>query len=168
MRLSRQGMDYDNWTRDMKIYGFASDSLTNIWAGIGAGQWAVGFSDNPTFSKGRLTKANKMPIGAFGILYCTETSSYTTPFVVYSKADANETVSNIWSEPWVLPFKIKPLGDPDRSMSVDDAKQLLPSMQDDGRMDPRKHLITVQGNFAFQPSEISDADWSTLIENLAI
>ena len=152
----------------MKIYGFASDSLTNIWAGIGAGQWAVGFSDNPTFNKGRLTKAAKMPIGAFGILYCTETSAYTTPFVVYSKPDPVETVSNIWSEPWVLPFKIKPLGNPDRSMSVDDAKLLLPGMQEAGRADPRKHLITVQGNFAFQASEISDADWSTLIENLAI
>jgi hypothetical protein len=151
----------------MKIYGFSSDSLTNIWAGIGAGQWAVGLSDNLTFNKGRLTKAEKMPIGAFGILYCTETASYTTPFVVYSRPDPVKTISNIWTRPWVFPFKIKPLGDPTRSMSVADATTLLPSMQEPGRTDPRKHLITVQGNFAFQASEISDADWSTLIENLA-
>ncbi|WP_147414329.1 hypothetical protein [Sphingomonas gilva] len=152
----------------MKIYGFASDSLTNIWAGIGSGQWAVGSSKNESFSKGRLTKAQKMPIGAFGILYCTETTAYTTPFVVYSKPDPQQTVTNIWSEPWVLPFSIKPLGNPTRSMSVEQAKLLLPSMHETGRSDPRKHLITVQGNFAFQASEISDADWSALIENLAI
>ena len=151
----------------MKIYGFASDSLTNIWAGIGSGRWAVGSSDSDTFNKGRLTKAQKMPIGAFGILYCTETTAYTTPFVVYSKPDPGLTISNIWSEPWVLPFAIKPLGDPTRSMTIEQAKALLPSMQLPSRTDPRKHLITVQGNFAFQSSEITDEDWSVLIEHLA-
>jgi hypothetical protein len=152
----------------MKIYGFASDSLTNIWAGIGAGRWAVGIAKNESFNKGRLTKAAKMPIGAFGILYCTETTSYTTPFVVYSRPDAEATIHNVWSDPWVLPFKIKPLGNPSRSMSVEEAKDILPSMQDSSRDDPRKHLITVQGNFAFQASEITDVDWSILIEKLAI
>ena len=33
----------------MKLYSFASENLTNIWAGIGAGMWAVGESDNPAF-----------------------------------------------------------------------------------------------------------------------
>jgi hypothetical protein len=59
----------------MKLYSFASENLTNIWAGIGAGMWAVGESDNPTFVKGRNTKAARMPIGAFGILYCNDTES---------------------------------------------------------------------------------------------
>ena len=152
----------------MNIYGFASDSLTNIWAGIGSGQWAVGKSSDPTFSKGRITKAAKMPVGSFGILYCNETNSYTTPFVVYSRPDPKRTISNIWAEPWVLPFGIKPLGNPTLSMSIEQARELLPSMQEEGRDDPRKHLITVQGNFAFQASHISESDWTVLIEKLAI
>jgi len=152
----------------MKIYGFASDSLTNIWAGIGAGRWAVGASDNPTFSKGRLTKAAKMPIGAFGILYCSETGCYTTPFVVYSSPDPAETITNIWSDPWVLPFGIKPLGNPTRSLTTAQVKDLVPTVIEKKIANPLTHFITVQGNFAFQPSEITDADWSILIEKLAI
>src|SRR3569623_824609 len=152
----------------MRIYGLASDSLTNIWAGIGSGLWAVGISTNATFTAGRKTKAAKMPIGALGILYCTQTTSYTTPFVVYSIPVSEKTITDVWADPWVLPFKIKPLGDPSRSLSVERAKVLLPSMQEPGKDDPRKHLITVQGNFAFQPSDISDEDWSALIEELAI
>jgi hypothetical protein len=73
----------------MKLYSFASENLTNIWAGIGAGVWAVSESENPTFVKGRITKAARMPIGAVGILYCNETGSLTVPFVVYSRADAD-------------------------------------------------------------------------------
>ncbi|HEY0597473.1 hypothetical protein [Sphingopyxis sp.] len=152
----------------MKIYGFASDSLTNIWAGIGAGRWAVGASDNPTFNKGRQTKAAKMPIGSFGILYCSETGCYTTPFVVYSHPDPEAMVSNIWADPWVLPFGIKPLGNPSRSMTVAEMKELLPTVRERQIKNPLTHFITVQGNFAFQPSEISEADWSVLIEKLAI
>ncbi|MGB7411350.1 MAG: hypothetical protein WA910_09420 [Sphingopyxis granuli] len=152
----------------MEIYGFASDSLTNIWAGIGSGLWAVGEAKDATYEKGRRTKADSMPVGAFGILYCRETASYTTPFVVYSKPDPAKTISNIWAVPWVLPFQIKPLGNPTKSLSVARAKAVLPSMQLPGKDDPRKHLITVQGNFAFQPSKITDADWSVLIQELAI
>jgi hypothetical protein len=152
----------------VKIYGFASDSLTNIWAGIGAQRWAVGLSTDPSYTKGRLTKAQKMPIGAFGILYCSETSSYTTPFVVYSRPRPDETITNIWSDPWVLPFGIKPLGNPDRSLTVQDMLTVIPNAKARGITDPRKHFITVQGNFAFQHSEIEDADWAVLIEKLAI
>lgn len=152
----------------MRIYGFASDSLTNIWAGIGAQRWAVGKAASEAYEKGRLTKAAKMPIGAFGILYCNETSSYTTPFVVYSRPDPSAVIRNIWADPWVLPFGIKPLGNPDRSLSVAQMIEVIPNAAERGIVDPRKHLITVQGNFAFQSSEISEDDWAALIEHLAI
>jgi len=152
----------------MKIYGFASESLTNIWAGIGAQKWAVGRSNDPAYSKGRKTKAEKMPIGPFGVLYCNETSSYTTPFVVYSKPHATEVISNIWADPWVLPFGIKPLGNPQRSLTVAQMLEVIPHATERRITDPRKHLITVQGNFAFQASDITDDDWAVLIEHLAI
>lgn len=152
----------------MKIYGFASDSLTNIWAGIGAQRWAVGQAADAAYNKGRLTKAAKMPIGAFGILYCSETSSYTTPFVVYSKPAADEVITNVWRDPWVLPFGIKPLGNPIRSLTIAKMLKIIPNAMERGITDPRKHFITVQGNFAFQPSEITDEDWAMLIEELAL
>ncbi|MCV9937881.1 hypothetical protein OIU35_16115 [Boseaceae bacterium BT-24-1] len=147
----------------MKLYSFASDNLTNIWAGIGAGLWAVGESDDSTFVKGRITKAARMPIGAFGILYCNETRSLTVPFVVYSKADAERTESQVWSKSWVLPFSIKPLGTPRRQLSRDRALEIVPSLS--GKRFEK--LFLVQGQFAFQAADVADEDWAVLIQELA-
>jgi hypothetical protein len=147
----------------MKLYSFASENLTNIWAGIGAGMWAVGESDNSTFVKGRITKAARMPIGAFGILYCNETGSLTTPFVVYSKADTERTETQVWSKAWVLPFAIKPLGNPRRQLPRERARKMLPSLKDKSF----EKLFLVQGQFAFQATEATDADWAILIQELA-
>ena len=147
----------------MKLYSFASENLTNIWAGIGAGLWAVGESDNSTFVKGRNTKADRMPVGAFGILYCNETSSLTVPFVVYSKANPNRTENEVWSKPWVLPFSIKPLGNPRRQLPRERARQILPSLEENSF----EKLFLVQGQFAFQAAEVTDADWAILVQDLA-
>lgn len=147
----------------MKLYSFASENLTNIWAGIGAGMWAVGESDNATFVKGRITKAARMPIGAFGILYCNETGSLTVPFVVYSKADNDRKETEVWSKTWVLPFSIKPLGNPRRQLTREKARQILPSLKEKSF----EKLFLVQGQFAFQATEVTDLDWAILIQELA-
>jgi hypothetical protein len=147
----------------MKLYSFASENLTNIWAGIGAGLWAVGESDNSAFVKGRITKASRMPIGAFGILYCNETGSLTVPFVVYSKADANRIETEVWSKNWVLPFAIKPLGNPRRQLTRDRAREIIPSLKEKSF----EKLFLVQGQFAFQATEVMDEDWAVLIQELA-
>lgn len=147
----------------MKLYSFASENLTNIWAGIGAGLWAVGESENSTFVKGRITKASRMPVGAFGILYCNETGSLTVPFVVYSKADVDRVETEVWSKAWVLPFAIKALGTPRRQIARDHAKQIIPSLKDKSF----EKLFLVQGQFAFQSTEVTDEDWAILIQELA-
>jgi hypothetical protein len=147
----------------MKLYSFASENLTNIWAGIGAGLWAVGESDKSAFVKGRITKANRMPIGAFGILYCNDTGSLTVPFVVYSKADTERAETEVWSKTWVLPFAIKPLGNPRRQLNRERARQILPSLKEKSF----EKLFLVQGQFAFQATEVTDADWAILIQELA-
>jgi hypothetical protein len=147
----------------MKLYSFASENLTNIWAGIGAGMWAVGESGKPAFVKGRITKAARMPIGAFGILYCNETGSLTVPFVIYSKADPDRIETEVWSKTWVLPFAIKPLGNPRRQLTRGRARQLLPSLKDKSF----EKLFLVQGQFAFQATEVTDFDWAILIQELA-
>jgi hypothetical protein len=150
----------------LDLYVFASNNLTNIWAGVGAERWAVAQSDSGAFSKGRVTKAKKMPIGSFGILYCKETQSLTVPFVVYSGIDLEETVKDIWPEEWILPFSIKPLGTPRKQMPIATAKALLPSLirEPERRFD---NLIHVRADFAFQTSEVSHDDWAILIQELA-
>jgi hypothetical protein len=147
----------------MKLYSFASDNLTNIWAGIGAGMWAVGESDNSTFVKGRITKAARMPVGACGILYCNETRSLTVPFVVYSRVDPERTETHVWSKAWVLPFAIKPLGTPRRQLSRERAREVIPSLASKSF----ERLFLVQGQFAFQAADVTDADWAILIQELA-
>ena len=146
----------------MKLYSFASENLTNIWAGIGAGMWAVGESGKAAFVKGRITKAARMPIGAFGILYCNETGSLTVPFVVYSKADPERTETDVWSKAWVLPFCIKPLGNPRRQLTRKRAREILPSLKNNSF----EKLFLVQGQFAFQATEVTDDDWAVLIQEL--
>jgi len=150
------------------IYVFASNSLTNIWAGVGAETWAVAPAEaGSAHEKGRITKAKKMPVGALGILYCSETRELTVPFVVYSAADQSAVVSHIWDAAWVLPFKIKPLGNPHRRLSIEEVKAVLPSFA----VDPTpafNNVFRVRADFAFQTSQIGAADWSALIEKLAV
>jgi len=148
----------------MKLYAFASNNLTNIWAGVGAGKWAVAPSSDATFSKTRVTKAKRMPVGAFGILYCVQTRSFTVPFVIYSGV-AETIVRDIWPEPWVLPFSMKALGTPQRQMSREQAGVLLPSVRG-GRIGLTK-LIPVPATFAFNGSEVGDDDWAVLVRELA-
>jgi hypothetical protein len=152
----------------MNIYVFASNTLTNIWAGVGAEMWAVAPAElGSSHEKGRITKAKKMPVGGLGILYCSETRELTVPFVVYSQVDETVVVSHVWGMDWVLPFKIKPLGNPHRRMSIDQAKSGLPSFATDPQP-AFNHVFRVRADFAFQTSQISSADWSVLIEKLAI
>jgi hypothetical protein len=79
----------------MDLFCFASNSLTNIWAGIGAGMWAVA-ETSPADMKARITKAKRMKVGSPGLLYCNDTHSFTTPFLVHSEPDPERIVPGIW------------------------------------------------------------------------
>ena len=152
----------------MDVYVFASSTLTNIWAGVGANLWAVApLETGSPQEKGRITKARKMPIGALGILYSSADKSLTVPFVVQSSPNEIQTITHIWPERWVLPFTIKPLGSPHRRLSIEDAKRCLPAF----KVEPEpafNNVFRVRADFAFQTSQISDGDWSVLIEKLAV
>ena len=150
----------------MAIYVFSSDNLTNIWAGIGAGLWAVSKPKDPSVHQGRVTKAEKIKIGSLGVLYCNAIHALTTPLVVYSTPEPNVTIKNIWPEPWVLPFKIHPLGTPNKKIGKDEAMEALPTLR---ALAHRNfgHALPVQGNLAFVPSKLVDQDWEVLISRLA-
>src|SRR5579863_5307005 len=115
----------------MELFCFASKNLTNIWAGVGAGLWAVA-ETSATDMKARTTKARRLKVGSAGLLYCNEIHSFTTPFLAYSAPDPETIVSDIWPEKWRLPFRIHPLGTPARRLHMDDAKARWPLLKNVG------------------------------------
>lgn len=101
----------------------ASKNIENIKIGIENQLWAVGTLLNQQSMAGRTTKAMKyLRPGDCGLLYCNPLHAFTTPFIAQSFADPEDVVNDVWQESWVLPFKIKTLGDLSRSVTGDEAK----------------------------------------------
>ena len=148
----------------MKLYVFTSENLTNVWAGVGAQLWAVPLSNSLSSNKGRATKATKMPIGAFGLLYCSSEKCFTSPFIIHSTADPETIVANVWPGKWILPFSIRTIGNPHATLSWKEAAVELPSCLD---RTPLNKLLHVEPLTVFTADEISDADWSFFIKRLA-
>jgi hypothetical protein len=147
----------------MNVYVFSSSNLTNIWAGIGARLWGV--SAQQASMAATPTKAASMPVGALGLLYCVETQSFTTPFLVRTQPQQGTTISHVWPEPWQLPFGIVPLGSPNRQLHKDAVTRQLPTIVNGGG--PWHHLLHIQPTTVFVPSVLSDADWTEFIQALA-
>lgn len=147
----------------MDLFVFSSKNLTNIWAGVGARRWAV--SLDQAEMPGARTKARSLPIGGLGILYCVETQSLTTPFLVASAPNERATIRDVWSEEWHLPFDIHPLGSPHRQMAKADIAQ-LPTVIASGRQ--WNNVILTQGQFVFQPTTVGREDWEILFSRLAV
>jgi len=101
--------------------------------------------------------------GSFGLLYCTSNHSLTAPFIVVSQAE-DRAISDIWPEPWDLPFRIRALGDPRRFLPKDEAKKALPCFQGVGSF---TDVFAVGGACAFAPSTIQPKDWEILFTHLA-
>lgn len=142
----------------MQIYVFSSNNLTNIWAGVGARKWAV--SRSLAEAKGTITKSQSVKIGSLGLIYCSGTQEFTTPFLVKTIPEQGAVISDIWPEPWGLPFSIFPLGSPDKRLSKDVVSKQMPSVVESGTQWNR--ILYVQPTFSFQASEISGEDWAFL------
>ncbi len=151
----------------MEIFVFSSETITNIWAGIGAHMWAVSDTGNPTTFQSRLTKSKNMRVGSFGILYCNETHSLTTPFIVYSAPKPDLVIDNVWTGKWVLPFKIFPLGNPDRQLIGRKAIRTLPIFKKKG-VTAFSKIFHIQAVTAFSPTKIDPEDWEILMNELAV
>jgi hypothetical protein len=149
----------------MEVFFFGSKTLTNIWAGIGAELWAVSESQ-PQDMQARITKSASMRIGSLGVLYCTEVHSFTTPFVVYSRPDADRVVTDVWPERWRLPFKIHPLGSPHRLLHMDKAKDILPILKN-STVSSVSAALNITGTTVFVSKEISAEDWEIIMQHLA-
>ena len=82
------------------------------------------------------------------------------PFIVESTADPHTVITDVWPEPWVLPFDIRPLGDPGIKIHAESAKLRWPYLQNK----PHMHggvtaAMNATGVTAFVPIEIGDDDW---------
>jgi len=149
----------------MELFLFASNTVTNIWAGIGAGLWAVA-ETSPSDMKARITKSKRMHIGAAGLFYCKETQAFTTPFLVCSAPDPELRVTDVWPEHWRLPFRIHPLGNPARQVSADQAKARWSILKDVGAGGVSAAL-NITGTTVFVPKEIAAEDWSLILSDLS-
>jgi hypothetical protein len=150
----------------MDLFCFASKNLTNIWAGIGARMWAVA-ETSPSDKKARITKAKRMKVGSLGLLYCNETHSFTTPFLVYSLPDPERIVTDVWPERWCLPFHIHPLGSPVRQVHKDTAMLEWPVLKK-STAGSVSAAMNITGTTVFVPKEISPDDWSLILNSLSL
>jgi hypothetical protein len=107
-----------------------------------------------------------MTVGSAGVLYCTEAKSLTTPFLVYSAPDDTRVVTDVWSECWALPFRIHPLGTPNRLFYKDDAMAELDVLKDSGTNNISQAL-PIPAVTAFSSKDISTGDWAIILKHLA-
>jgi len=127
-------------------------------------------------SLGRFTQARQKPFDqiesqqvpdrGLGPFYCVETKSFTTPFLIRTKPEADVVVEDVWPQPWTLPFGILPLGSPERRMKKHELAERLPSLSDDGRH--WTQLLHVEPPTVFALSQISEEDWAVLVSELAV
>lgn len=148
----------------MDLLCFASRNLENIKRGYEARLWAVSMAN-----QGRRTKARKyMSIGSRGLLYCGPLHSFTVPFLVETTVDHNKVVTDVWPEPWVLPFKIRPLGSPEKMLHADSAKLLWPYLHKRANMSGGvTAAMNITGVTVFVPVDISEDDWKLILRDLA-
>jgi hypothetical protein len=153
----------------MDLFCFASRNLENIELGVENRIWAVGTLANAQSMAARVTKAAKyLYPGAVGLLYCNPRHAFTVPFIVKSNADPIRTVTDVWPDPWRLPFSIEPLGIPTRMVSADDAKLRWPIVR--SRIGPRGGIsaaMNCTGTTVFVPVTITTADWAAICSDLA-
>jgi hypothetical protein len=145
----------------MDIFVFTSANLTNIWAGVGARQWAV--SNEQAGNASIQGKARKFAIGSLGIFYCVESQCLTTPFMVVSKPRFEEIVSHIWPGSWSLPFGIVPLGSPHKLLPVSRLAPKLPSLTSGQSWSSLFHVTPLT---VFASSKLTPEDWAVVVGEL--
>jgi hypothetical protein len=150
----------------MDLFCFASKNVENIRRGITAKRWAVA-TVSASAMRTRITKADRyFGPGSHGLLYCAETQSFTTPFVATSKADPEAVITDIWPEPWVLPFFLKPLGDLRKQVHKDLAEVSWSVLNHCGSGGVTA-AMNATGVTVFTPVEIPEQDWQTIRDQLA-
>jgi hypothetical protein len=148
------------------VFVFSSENITNIWAGYGAGTWAVS-SGESTVVKSKRTKSARLIPGSLGILYCAPWKAFTMPFVTTTIPDVERVERDIWHGEWILPFKFRSLGNPMKRVNSGDTYEIMDGIKR-RKINNFSNYLNVQSNFDFQPSRIDKSDWAKLVERLAV
>lgn len=93
------------------------------------------------------------------------------PFIASSTADPQIVVRDIWPDHWVLPFSIRPLGDPRRQVKMDDAMARWPILirkQEEQDIKSVTAALNITGATVFSPTDITEEDWEIILADLAI
>jgi hypothetical protein len=156
----------------MNLFCFASKNIQNIRTGIEHKLWAVGTLLNQVSMMGRITKARRyLRPGDYGVLYCNPLHSFTTPFIVRSYADPDAVIEDVWPEPWVLPFRIEPLGNLSKMLPAEDAAKNWPVVR--RRLSANRGrggvsaAMNITGTTVFVPVQINSEDWKQICLDLA-
>jgi hypothetical protein len=128
--------------------------------------WAVAQTSSSDM-KARITKSKRMKVGSLGLLYCNETHSFTTPFLVYSEPDPEKIITDVWPEVWRLPFHIHPLGNPSRQVHMDSAMLSWPVLKKSTSRSVSA-AMNITGTTVFIPKEISPDDWAIIVTSLSV
>lgn len=144
----------------INVYCFTSKNQTNIWAGYGAKMWAVSDVSERDMEI-RRSKSLNIPIGAFGLIYCSDGQFFTMPFKIASEIEW-KMEEKVWPEPWAMPFKIEPLGSPGYRLSKQDAYRALDCLKGATSF---TDVFFVGGTCAFTPSKIPDDDWQYILDD---
>jgi hypothetical protein len=147
----------------MDLYTFPATSTREIQIGVDAKRWAITPSSKMKVSLA--TKAAKIPIGARGIMYCSASKSLTTPFTFVSLPDPDQSVQGMWPGTRVFPFDIEPLGAPNREMGLDRARRVL-EVAVQSTSTNSSNIFNLAPTLMFNPIDITDTDWDTLLRNL--
>ena len=153
----------------IELFCFASESVRNILIGIERKMWAVPPPRSDQKMAEQITKAERLIPGSNGMLYCGETSEFTTPFRVMSEVELRE-VKDVWPETWWLPFTIEPLGSWETRLAAHEAAERWPFLQNrmlelDGAGGVTAAL-NITGTTVFVPTLIASADWSVVLADL--
>lgn len=155
----------------MELFSFACRNIRNIELGIEHQTWAVATLLNQSAMAARITKAERyLTPGAFGVLYCNQLHAFTTPFIVRSRADPVRVVTDIWPEPWRLPFKIQTLGDLSKRIHKDRAAERWPTLRSrlaESRRGGVSAALNITGTTVFVPTAITAEDWAFICGDLA-
>lgn len=147
----------------MDVYIFPSLTMANIHIGIERQMWAVAPIGEP-HATARRTRADKMPIGAAGLFYCSQDhcQCFTVPFVIESEPE-DRAIPDVWSETWYLPFRIRPLGSIQHRVTLAHARATWPKLR--GGAHPT-HVLTLSGAMAFASTFFPHTEWDLILEQL--
>ncbi len=145
----------------MDMFCFASRSERNIKIEIDNKLWAVAQPPDPSEVERHITKSWNLQPGSRGLLYCSETKVFTTPFICLSDVEHRDE-EFVWRpEKFWLPFTIQPLGNLSKQVPAEIAKDVWPFLK--GGLSRVVSPVTV-----FARIQVAPAEWDLILRDLSV